>query len=116
MVVRLPAGRPDADLVNAFLNEKDGQTFQSVPVAALFTRDMRCLYRYVEFPAIYHKERLYTAMQVAQGGETREQAWERFLRDWGALQESPFFLMWASAAVDEILSALHERFVVGGAG
>jgi hypothetical protein len=55
-------------------------------------------------------------MQVAQGGETREQAWERFLRDWDALQQSPFFLMWASAAVDEILSALHERLVVGATG
>jgi len=26
---------------------------------------------------------------------------------------SPFFRMWASAAVDEMLSALHERLVVG---
>ena len=38
----------------------------------------------------------------------------RFIRDWRALQEeSPFFRMWASAAVDEMLSALHERLVVG---
>jgi hypothetical protein len=37
----------------------------------------------------------------------------RFIRDWGALQGSPFFPMWASAAVDEMLSALHERIVVG---
>jgi len=111
-----PRESPNADIVNAFLNEKDGQTFQSVPIAAFFTRDMRCLYRYVEFPAIYHKERLYTAMQVARGGETAEQAWERFLRDWGALQQSPFFLMWASAAVDEILSTLHERLAVSATG
>jgi hypothetical protein len=34
------------------------------------------------------------------------------LRDWGALQESPFFTLWASAAVDEILSALHERLLI----
>jgi Thioredoxin len=108
-----PDESPTADIVNEFLNEKDGQTFQSVPVAAFFTRDWRCLYRYIEFPAIYHKERLFTAMQVARPGETREQAWERFLRDWGALQQSPFFLMWASAAIDEILAALHERIVVG---
>lgn len=108
-----PRESPNADLVNQFLNEKDDQTFQSVPVAAFFTTDMRCLYRYVEFPAIYHKERLFSAMQVARPGETREQAWERFIRDWGALQQSPFFLMWASAAVDEIVAALHERLVVG---
>ena len=108
-----PDESPTADIVNEFLNDKDGQTFQSVPVAAFFTSDWRCLYRYIEFPAIYHKERLFTAMQVARPGETREQAWARFVRDWGALQQSPFFLMWASATIDEILAALHERIVVG---
>jgi hypothetical protein len=111
-----PRETPNADLMNEFLNEKDGQTFQSVPVAAFFTRDMRCLYRYVEYPALYRKERLSTAMQVARPGETKEQAWERFIRDWGALQQSPFFLIWASAAIDEIISALHERLVAGPPG
>jgi hypothetical protein len=109
-----PAESPNADLVNAFLNHKGGQSFQSVPVAAFFTREMRLLYRYVEFPAIYHKERLFTAMQAPRPGETKEQAWERFLRDWTALQQSPFFLVWASAALDEMLSALHERIVTAG--
>jgi hypothetical protein len=52
-------------------------------------------------------------MQVARATESREQAWERFIRDWGALQRSPFYTLWAAAAVDEILSALHERVVVG---
>jgi hypothetical protein len=105
---------PNADLVNEFLYEKDGQTYQSVPVAAFFTDDVRYLYHYVEFPVIYHKERLFLAMQVAKPGETtREQAWERFISDWRALQESPFYTLWTSAAVDEILSALHERIVVG---
>jgi hypothetical protein len=56
--------------------------------------------------------RLAAAMQVAKPGENREEAWARFIRDWGALQASPFFPMWASAAVDEMVSALHERLVV----
>jgi len=30
-----------------------------------------------------------------------------------ALQQSPFFRIWACAAVDEILTALHERLTVG---
>ena len=51
-------------------------------------------------------------MQAAAAGETREQAWDQFIRDWGALQQSPFFPLWAAAAIDEILSALHERLVV----
>jgi hypothetical protein len=108
-----PDESPTADIVNEFLNEKNGQTFQSVPVAAFFTRDWRCLYRYFELPAIYHKQRLFTAMQVPRPGETREQAWPRFITDWGALQHSPFFVLWANATIDEILSALHERIVTG---
>jgi hypothetical protein len=52
-------------------------------------------------------------MQAPKPGETREQAWERFMRDWRALQEGPFFPLWASATADEILSALYERLVVG---
>jgi hypothetical protein len=107
-----PAESPNADIVNAFLNEKDGQTFQSVPTAVFLTKDLVEFYRYIELPAIYHKERLFTAMQAAAGGETREQARDQFIRDWGALQRLPFYQMWASAAIDEMLSALHERLVV----
>jgi len=29
------------------------------------------------------------------------------------LQQSPFFRVWARAGADEILSALHERLVLG---
>ena len=108
-----PADSPNADIVNEFLRERDGQTYQSVPVAVFYTKELRYLYHYIEFPAIYHKKRLAAAMQARSPGGTREQRWESFIRDWGALQEGPFFPMWASAAVDEILSALHERLVVG---
>ena len=57
--------------------------------------------------------RLAEAMQVAKPGENREQAWDRFIRDWGALQDSPVWQVWTSATVDEILSALHARIAVG---
>jgi hypothetical protein len=107
-----PAQSPTADIVNTFLNEKDGQTFQSVPTAVFLTKGLEEIYRYIELPAIYHKARLAAAMQAAARGENREQAWEQFIRDWGALQALPFYQMWAGAAVDEMLSALHERLVV----
>src|SRR2546425_3577930 len=94
------ADSPNADLVNEFLYEKDGQTYQSVPVAVFYTGDLRYLHHYTEYPAIYHKEHLAGAMQVAKAGETtREQTWERFIRGWGALQESPFYTLWTCAAV-----------------
>jgi len=108
-----PAASPNADIVNEFLREQNGQTYQSVPVAVFYTQDLRYLHHYIEFPAIYHKERIAAAMQAKSPGETREQKWENFIREWGALQQGPLFPLWASAAVDEILSALHERIVVG---
>jgi thiol-disulfide isomerase/thioredoxin len=108
-----PADSPNADIVNEFLRERDGQTYQSVPVAVFYTKELRYLYHYIEFPAIYHKERLAGAMQARSSGDTREQRWESFMRDWAALQQGPFPPMWASATVDEILSVLHERMVVG---
>ena len=52
-------------------------------------------------------------MQAAKPVETPAQAWEGFMRDWRALQQSVFPEMWASAGIDEILSAIHEQIVVG---
>lgn len=50
---------------------------------------------------------------VPRGAETPDQAWRRFMHTWGALQQLPFLQLSACAAVAEILSALHERLVVG---
>jgi len=108
-----PADSPNADIMNEFLYEKGGQTFQSIPVAVFYTKELRYLYHYTEFPKIYHKDRLAGAMRAARPGETPQQTWDRFMGDWRAFQLSPFFPVWASATVDEILSALHERIVVG---
>lgn len=79
-----PDESPTADIMNEFLNLKDGQTWQSIPVAVFYTKDLECLYRYTEF-----------------------------IRDWTALQQSAFPRMWAGAAVYQILSALYERIVLG---
>ncbi len=52
-------------------------------------------------------------MQAARPGESEAQAKERDRGEFRALQASPFFDLWASAGIDEILSALHEKQVVG---
>ena len=52
-------------------------------------------------------------IRAAKPGETPAQAGERGDREFFALQESPFFDLWACAGIDEILSALHERLVLG---
>jgi hypothetical protein len=108
-----PAESPNADLMNEFLWERDGQTYQSIPIAAFYTTDLDYLYHYTERPALFPRDRLVPAMQAARPGETREQAWERFLHDWGVMQQSPFFKVWAAAAIDEMLSALYERQLLG---
>jgi hypothetical protein len=110
------AEAPDsnADLMAEFLNVKNGQTWQSIPVAAFYTKDLEYLYHYIEYPAIYHKDRLVQEhIRAPRSGETPEQTRERAAREFMALQQSPFFRIWACAGVDEILSALHERLTVG---
>jgi len=111
------AEAPDsnADLMAEFLNEKNGQTWQSIPVAVFYTKDLDYLYHYVEYPAIYDKDRLvHEHIRAPRPGETPDQTRERADREFMALQQSPFFRIWASAGVDEIISALHERLTVGG--
>ena len=108
-----PAAGGNADLVNAYANEKNGEKFATVPVAVFFTKDFGELYRYIEFPAIYHQARVIGHFRAARAGESEDQAKTRAGSDINALLESPFFNLWASAAIDEILSALHERLTVG---
>ncbi len=109
-----PAAAPDAnhDLMLEFMNEKNGGEWASLPVAVFYTKDFRELHRYIEYPAIYHKDRIRAHQQAAKSGESEGQTRERAAREFQALQVSPFFDLWASAAVDEILSALHEKLLL----
>src|SRR6185295_2368623 len=111
-----PAAAPDAnhDLMLEFMNGKSGAEWASVPVAVFYTADFRELHRYIEFPVIYHKDLIRGTFQAPRPGETDAQTKERSGKEFVALQASPFFDVWASAAIDEILSALHEKRVVGG--
>jgi len=110
-----PAAAPDAnyDLMLEFLNNKNGAEWASVPVAVVYTKDFQELCRYIEYPTIYNKDRIRARQQAPRSGETEAQTKERGMREFLALQGSPFFDLWASAAIGEILSALHERLVAG---
>ena len=110
-----PAAAPDAnyDMMLEFMNKKNGGEWASVPVAVVYTKDFQELCRYIEYPAIYNKDRIRGRLQAARPGETDAQAHERYMREFAALQGSPFFDLWASAAIGEIISALHERLVAG---
>jgi hypothetical protein len=110
-----PAAAPDAnyDLMLEFMNAKDGGEWASVPAVGVYAKDFQLLCRYLEYPSIYHKDRIRGYQQAVRTGETTEQAYERGMREFAAMQASPFFDLWASVAVDQILSALYERLVVG---
>ena len=110
-----PAAAPDGnhDIMLEFMNKKNGGEWASVPVVVVYTKDFQELCRYIEYPAMYNKDRIRARQQAARPGETEAQAKERAMREFGALQVSPFFDVWASAAIGEIISALHERLVAG---
>src|SRR5262245_8953484 len=101
----------NADLVHAYANEKNGQKFATIPVAVFFTGDFVELHRYVEYPGIYHKDRVIGALRAARAGETEEQTKRRGGQEIANLLESPLFDVWAHAGIAEIVSALHERLV-----
>ena len=85
----------------------------SLPAVGVYTKDFQLLCRYLEFPSIYQKDRIRGYQQAARPGETEAQARERGMKEFAAMQASPFFDLWASVAVDEILSALHRKAVLG---
>jgi len=109
----MPDESPNADLMAELLNEKNGQSFQSIPVAVFYDKDLHELYRYIEFPACYHKDRIRGHQTTARAGETPEQTQTRATKEFAAMLASPMLDVWSTAAIDEILSLLYERATVG---
>ena len=108
------ADSPNADLMAMFLNHKDGQTYQSIPVCAFFTANFEYLYHFTEYAAIYDKERVVVQnIRAPKPDEAAPDTRARADREFGALQQSPFWRIWTSAMVDEIVSALHRKAVLG---
>lgn len=103
---------PNADLVTAFLRRRDGETFQSIPVVAFFSPDSQLLYHYLEFPAVYHKDRIRGRQRAARPGETAEDTRKRAAEAFAAMLDSPMLDVWADAAVVEMISLLYERLVL----
>ena len=104
---------PNGDLMAQFLKHQGGQTFQSIPVIAFYTRDLKPLYTYVEFPAVYRKDRLVGAIRAPKPGESPEQTKERGDKAFQEMLGSSMFEVWRAAALDEWTSNLYERARVG---
>ncbi len=70
-----PAADGNADLVMDYANEKNGQRWASIPVAVFFTREFVELYRYVEYPAIYHKDHLFGHVRSPRSSARSTNGW-----------------------------------------
>jgi len=104
----------NADIMAEFLNHKNGQTWQSIPVCVFYTTDLEYLYHFTEYPAVYDKDRVVVHhIRSPKPGESPDETRVRSAHEFGELQHSPFFRVWASATVDEIISALHRKAVLG---
>jgi Thioredoxin len=104
----------DPDIMAGFLNHKNNQTYRSIPVCAFYTDELEYLYHFTEYAAIYDKERVVVQnIRAPRPGESAEETRARADREFGEVQRSPFWRIWASAAVDEIISALHRKLVLG---
>ena len=96
-----------------FLNRRDGETFQSIPIVAFYSKDFQQLYRYTEFPPSTAR----TAS--APPRPDRRPARPRRPGRRGASERSPrcwprrFHEVWRSAALDEWTAMLYERLRVG---
>jgi hypothetical protein len=108
----VPASEPD--IMADFLNRKDGGAYRSIPICAFYTSDFEYLYHFTEYAAIYDKERVVVQnIRAPKPGEAPQDTRARADREFGALQRSPFWRIWTSATVDEIVSALHRKAVLG---
>jgi hypothetical protein len=110
---RPEADAPNADLMAAFLRRRGGETFQSIPVVAFFAWDFEYLYHFLEWPAVYHKDRIREHQGRPRSSETAEQTRQRSAEAFAAMLDSPMLEVWAEAAVAEMISLLYERVVVG---
>lgn len=115
---RGPAPESDAanaDLVARFANVKNGRTWLSIPVIVFYSKGLEELYRYVEYPSVYDKDRLVGAIRAARAGESEAQTRERGDREFVEMLGSPMFEVWRAAALDEWTSRLYERLRTGAA-
>jgi hypothetical protein len=111
---RYDAPGSDPDIMADYLNRKNGQAYRSIPICAFYTKDFEYLYHVTEYAALYDKERVVVQnIRAAKPGEPPDETRVRAEREFGALRQTPFWRIWTSAVVDEIISALHRKAVLG---
>ncbi len=94
------------DLMAEFLNRADGNAYESIPVAVLYTgRGFRYVGHWIERPRIAYDH--YATLQAAfkkQPGESDDGLRTRMRQTYRDLQSSDHWAAWRHATVDEILA------------
>jgi thiol-disulfide isomerase/thioredoxin len=92
------------DIMDEFLNVQNGQSFQSIPVAVVYTEDMQYVGHFIERPVTANEYRASVADQFKQrDGETQEDVTKRMRKFYGDLQKTDEWDRWRHATVDEII-------------
>lgn len=107
-----PEESPSADLMAKFLLERNGETWQAIPVVAFYSDDLDFLTHYLEYPACYAKDRLAEHRLIPRGDESPEEANSRSNEEFAAMLATPMYDVWATAAVSEMIAALFERLTI----
>ena len=93
------------DIMDEFLNVQNGQAFQSIPVAVVYTEDMNYVGHFIERPVTANEYRASVADQFKQrDGEAQEDVTKRMRKFYGDLQNTDEWDRWRHATVDEIIA------------
>jgi thiol-disulfide isomerase/thioredoxin len=108
MEMRVYARDQHKDLMGEFLN---GGEFESIPVAAFYTKDMRYIYHFIERPAKANAEMKDLAPMYARlrkpdmTDEERAAARQEYID----FQNGPIWGGWRQETIREVLAALDEK-------
>lgn len=92
------------DIIKEFLNKKDGQEFESIPVAVLYSEDHQYIGHFIERPAVANEHMAnMQKMFTRQEGESEEEMRNRLRQAYRDLQQSDEWDRWRHATVDEIV-------------
>lgn len=94
----------NSDIMAEFLKEQDGEKFESIPAAVLYTTEHEYIGHWIERPRIANEHMLgMQKLFTKQEGESDDDMRNRVRAAYQALQQSDDWDAWRHATVDEII-------------
>ncbi len=93
----------NSDIIKEFPNKKDGQEFESIPVAVLYTADHEYVGHFIERPAVANAHMAEMQKRFTrQEDESEDEMRTRLREAYRDLQQSDEWNSWRHATLDEI--------------